>query len=177
MQLVRAAATSPVISCTVRGARQPGLAVAAVALEHRVEIGQGSAELVGALAQRRAQHQNREGRLRLRPPGCQRRLGIAEIARVAVAPALFDVALGQHRGQGEVARIGTQRRAQAPQLAPCGIGAAGQALEHLCAPCRNRRRRARAPQGAGEGAGNEALAELGLTAGRHGWLPGSGVFR
>jgi hypothetical protein len=120
-------------------------------LQDRLEVGQGRCELVGALAQGRAQHQHGGGRLRLRPPGAERGLRIAEIARVAVAPALFDVALGERGRQVQVVRIGGEGRAQALQRALARIEAAGQAFEHLGAAGGNIRRRAGGKHGAGAG--------------------------
>ena len=96
-----------------RRAGEPRLGVARLHLQRRREIRQRAREIVQALADRRAQHQD-AGRRTRRPPGRERSLRVAEIARIALGARPLDVTAREPGGELEVARVARQLAPQLP---------------------------------------------------------------
>ena len=110
----------------------PGLRVVWFGQHRGVEVGQGRVELVAVLEQHRTLHAHRHRRRRLLPPGRERGLRVAHVARVTRGRGLVEVALRQLHGQPGITRVGTPGHAQRLQVARTRVGhAGGHGFEHL----------------------------------------------
>ena len=147
-----------------RGARQHGLRVSRVPLHDPVEVGAGGIEFVPALQDRRPQHQHGRRRVRVLPPRRERRLRVAEKARVAFGARGADVGRGERRRLRRIVRRLHCGGAQRLQLAELRRAAAGKALQHLRivgrnVRCRRRDGSERQRRGAHEAAQHTGAAE------------------
>ena len=103
-----------------------------VGQQRRVQVGQGFGEAVVELQQLGAQHTHGSGRRRQVPPRRERRLGVTDVARVALGRDRIEVALGQAHGTVDVVGLLPPGQAQGVQFLRLRIGGArGQAFEHL----------------------------------------------
>ena len=127
-----------------RGAGEQRLGMFRVALQDAVEINHGRVEFVAALQDRRAQHQHRGRRVRVRPPWPERGLRVAQEARIALDARRANVRRSQGEGGSRIARRFRRLGLPHPQLAELRRAPAREALEHLGVVGRHVGRRAHA---------------------------------
>ena len=104
-----------------------------VALQYPVEVRARGVELVPALQDRRAQHQHWRRCLGVLPPRRERRLRVAEKARIALDARRADVRRGERRRPGGIARRLRRRGPQRLQLAETAACCAPGRRSSTCA--------------------------------------------